>query len=58
MGFYYQKYVSGELNVFPEHVRKLPIPYISFTTPEKERKRRLEEFKGMYRKWLEKGIKQ
>jgi hypothetical protein len=36
-------------------IDSMPMPPISFTTPEKERKRRLEEFKGIYKKWLHKG---
>jgi hypothetical protein len=30
MGFYYQRYVSGDLNVFPQHIRDLPLPIIDF----------------------------
>jgi hypothetical protein len=43
VGFYYKKYVSGELNVFPEHVRTLPIFHIAFTTFAAERKDRVAE---------------
>jgi hypothetical protein len=30
MGFYYERYVSGDLNVFPQHIRDLPLPIIDF----------------------------
>ncbi|MFH1702174.1 MAG: TaqI-like C-terminal specificity domain-containing protein [Nitrospirota bacterium] len=48
IGFYYQKYVSGELNVFPEHVRTLRIPYVNFTTPENKREKVVQEAIELY----------
>jgi hypothetical protein len=30
-GFYYNRYIGGGLNVFPEHIRKLPIRQIQFS---------------------------
>ncbi len=40
-------------------IDSMPMPPISFTTPEKERKKRVEEFKGMYKEWIKKqmGVK-
>jgi hypothetical protein len=40
------------LQIDKEVLLHFPIPRISFTTPEKERKRLVEEFKGMYYKWI------
>jgi len=52
LGFYYRKYISGELNVFPEHVRKLPIRRISFNTPKEEREQLVEEGKRLCAAWV------
>ncbi|MBI4378231.1 MAG: Fic family protein, partial [Nitrospinae bacterium] len=51
--FYSARIPQGSLRYPVSFYEQLPIPHISFTTPEKERKRRLEEFKGLYNNYLE-----
>jgi len=36
LGFYYRRYVSGNLHVFPQHVRDLPVPDIDFADEERD----------------------
>ncbi|MDP3297302.1 MAG: Fic family protein, partial [Thermodesulfovibrionia bacterium] len=47
-GFYFSKFVGYALNVYPENIEYLPIPPISFTTLEKERKKRVDEAIRLY----------
>ncbi|MBF0488728.1 MAG: hypothetical protein HQK98_11275 [Nitrospirae bacterium] len=48
IGYYYKKYVSGQLNVFPEHIRKLPVFAVTFTTPLIEREKVLSDIAKLY----------
>ncbi|KWT84199.1 Eco57I restriction-modification methylase domain-containing protein [Candidatus Magnetominusculus xianensis] len=48
IGYYYIKYVSGQLNVFPEHIRKLPIFAVDFSTPVIVREDVLSETDKLY----------
>ncbi|MEK6876453.1 MAG: TaqI-like C-terminal specificity domain-containing protein, partial [Nanoarchaeota archaeon] len=47
-GFYFSKFVGYALNVYPENIEYLPMPLISFTTPEKERKEFFKEAVKLY----------
>ncbi|MBF0457469.1 MAG: Eco57I restriction-modification methylase domain-containing protein [Nitrospirae bacterium] len=48
IGYFYKKYVSGQLNVFPEHIRKLPVFAVDFSTPVNEREKTLSEISKLY----------
>ncbi len=48
-GFYFSKFIGYDLNVYPENIEYLPIPSISFTSPEKERKEFFREAVKLYK---------
>ncbi|KJR40258.1 type II DNA modification enzyme [Candidatus Magnetoovum chiemensis] len=48
IGFYYKKYISGELNVFPEHIRLLPIRHIKFASSSDRRAEIIRQTKTLY----------
>jgi len=52
-GFYFLRFVGYDLNVYPENIEYLPIPHISFTTPDKERKERVSEAIKLYQTEIE-----
>lgn len=51
-GFYFSRFVGYDLNVYPENIECLPIPAISFITPEKERKERVRKAIELYESYM------
>jgi hypothetical protein len=47
-GFYFSKFIGYDLNIYPENIEYLPVPRITFTTPEKERKEFFKEAVKLY----------
>jgi len=60
IGWFFESYLSSDLNIGPDDAKRLPIRKVSFTTPEKERKKRVSEAIELYKKYmveLDKGYK-
>jgi hypothetical protein len=47
-GFYHSHFISNDLGIFPETVRKLPLPIISFTEDGQDREREFAKLKEIY----------
>ena len=48
LGFYHHSFVSNDLGIFPETVRNLPLPKVTFSEPEAKRKSNLKKANGLY----------
>lgn len=46
--WYFTSFIGGQLHTYPDDIKSFPIPRISFTTPEKERKKRVSEAIRLY----------